>query len=126
MLSAEVGGSSSPPARMRIGVVDEQTNSVPQDVYDRFDRLNAPSGRAGSVEYESCGSDSSHSPRQPTERVHQPHRLCQARGFTVYDLPSGLRCEIPGAEACAASGDDQTVEVLSHPPELSRHRPLTV
>ena len=106
---------------MRVVVVDQKPDRVADHVDHRSDGLHAALRRSRCVEDEAGTDRAGCRPRQPTQRVDQPHGFGKAGSLAVQNLPGSLRRYVTGPEAGSAGGDDQPVESRRQPPQLACH-----
>lgn len=87
------------------------------DIDHGLEAFHCPRGRSRDVQDEGIANRSRHPSREPTQRVHQPHRLGEARGLPFDREPGALGGEVSRTEPGASGGDDQSMKIEALGPE---------
>ena len=96
---------------VRIGVVDEQTHCMGNDIGDGVEGLDTTFGRSGRVHDESFTERPADTPAETPERVHQTHRLGQSGRLALDRSAGSLGREVAWPEPRPTRGDDHAVEI---------------
>ncbi len=108
--------------RVRVFVVDHESDCVRHDVGNRVERLDTSLCRAWRIQYKSVADGSADTAGQSPEGVHQSHCLGQTWRLPFDGEACPLRCEVPRTKTRAAGGDDHAVKPIGDPLERFTNR----
>ena len=85
-----------------------------QDIDDGLNLFNTALRLTRRIANDGLPSDANDAPREPTQRVHETHRLGETWGFTFNDLAGAFRCLVSRRETSAARADDDPSKIVRH------------